>query len=59
MAFDFLRRRPRGDGDGVPAASGAADTVPERKASATGPVIAYATSGRVAWSAPRRRRRSP
>jgi HK97 family phage portal protein len=51
MAFDFLRRRPRGDGDGVSVDLAAADAVPERKASATGPVIAYATSGRVAWSA--------
>jgi HK97 family phage portal protein len=41
MAFDFLRHRPRGGGE----------PVPERKASATGPVIAYATSGRVAWTA--------
>lgn len=37
MVFDFLRR-------------GAA-AVPEQKASATGPVIAWAGSGRVAWSA--------
>ena len=36
MVFDFLRR-------------GAAE-VPEAKASATGPVIAYQSSGRVAWS---------
>lgn len=36
--FDFLRR-------GTAAAS-----VPEVKASATGPVVAYQTSGRVAWS---------
>ena len=36
--FDFLRR-------GTAAAS-----VPEAKASATGPVIAYQSSGRVAWS---------
>jgi len=36
MVFDFLRR-----GDSAPA---------ETKASATGPVIAYANSGRVAWS---------
>ncbi|MDN5786238.1 phage portal protein [Pseudorhodobacter sp.] len=36
MVFDFLKR-------------GAA-VVPEQKASATGPVINYATSGRVAWS---------
>ncbi len=37
MVFDFLRR-------------GAAVDVPEQKASATGPVVAYQTSGRVAWS---------
>lgn len=37
MVFDFLRR-------------GAAVGTPERKASATGPVVAYQTSGRVAWS---------
>ncbi|MCX8226279.1 MAG: phage portal protein [Sulfitobacter sp.] len=37
MVFDFLRR-------------GAAVDLPERKASATGPVVAYQTSGRVAWS---------
>jgi HK97 family phage portal protein len=36
MVFDFLRR--------------AQPEVPERKASATGPVIAYHGSGRVAWS---------
>ncbi|MEM9845330.1 MAG: phage portal protein [Pseudomonadota bacterium] len=36
MAFDFLKRRTA-----VP---------PEQKASAAGPVIAYAGSGRVAWS---------
>ena len=36
MVFDFLRR-------------GAAE-VPAQKASATGPVVAYQTSGRVAWS---------
>ena len=35
MVFDFLRSRAE---------------VPERKASATGPVVAYQTSGRVAWS---------
>ena len=35
MVFDFLRR-------------GAASGVTERKASATGPVVAYQTSGRVA-----------
>ena len=39
MVFDFLRR------------TGGAEVVQERKASATGPVIAYQTSGRVAWSA--------
>lgn len=38
MVFDFLRR-------GTAAAG-----VPEQKASATGPVVAYQTSGRVAWS---------
>ncbi|MGR3377150.1 phage portal protein [Salipiger abyssi] len=38
MVFDFLRRD-----------SGAAP-VPEVKASATGPVMAYASAGRVAWS---------
>ncbi|MGI9395455.1 MAG: phage portal protein [Boseongicola sp.] len=37
MVFDFLKRR-----NAVP---------PEEKASAAGPVIAYASSGRVAWSA--------
>ena len=36
MAFDFLKRR--------------AEEPPEAKASAAGPVIAYAGSGRVAWS---------
>ncbi len=36
MAFDFLKRR--------------AEPSPEAKASAAGPVIAYAGSGRVAWS---------
>jgi HK97 family phage portal protein len=36
MVFDFLRRQPA--------------SPPERKASATGPVIAYHGSGRVAWS---------
>ena len=35
MVFDFLRSKAE---------------VPERKASATGPVVAYQTSGRVAWS---------
>lgn len=38
MVFDFLRR-------GTAAAS-----VPAQKASATGPVVAFQTSGRVAWS---------
>ena len=37
MGFNFLRR-------------GAPVEVPEHKASATGPVVAYQTSGRVAWS---------
>jgi HK97 family phage portal protein len=37
MVFDFLRR-------------GDAAQVPAQKASATGPVVAYQTSGRVAWS---------
>ncbi|MFT5613842.1 MAG: HK97 family phage portal protein [Granulosicoccus sp.] len=37
MGFDFLRR-------------GAKATVPEQKASATGPVVAYQSGGRVAWS---------
>ncbi len=36
MVFDFLRRAEK--------------MVPESKASATGPVIAYGSSGRVAWS---------
>ena len=36
MVFDFLKRP--------------AEPVPETKASAAGPVIAYASSGRVAWS---------
>ena len=37
MVLDFLRRR-------------SAPAAPERKASATGPVVAYHTAGRVAWS---------
>ncbi|WP_300014740.1 phage portal protein [uncultured Roseobacter sp.] len=37
MVFDFLKR-------------GAPLDAPEQKASATGPVVAYQTSGRVAWS---------
>jgi len=37
MAFDFLRR-------------GKAGKAPERKASATGPVVAWHSAGRVAWS---------
>jgi HK97 family phage portal protein len=37
MVFDFLRR-------------GGQDTPPEQKASAAGPVVAYQSSGRVAWS---------
>ena len=36
MVFDFIRRSQR--------------AIPEQKASATGRVIAYGTSGRVAWS---------
>ena len=43
MVFDFLKRR-----DSV--TPGADVRVPEAKASAAGPVIAYASSGRVAWS---------
>jgi HK97 family phage portal protein len=42
MVFDFLKR-------GGPAAA-APVGVPEAKASATGRVVAFATSGRVAWS---------
>ncbi|SIN89099.1 phage portal protein [Vannielia litorea] len=38
MVFDFLKRERGGGG------------VPEQKASATGPVIAYHGAGRVAWS---------
>ncbi|MCX8953568.1 phage portal protein [Ruegeria sp. NA] len=37
MVFDFLRR-------------GSAGSAPEAKASATGPVVAWQTGGRVAWS---------
>ncbi|WP_037309910.1 phage portal protein [Ruegeria halocynthiae] len=37
MVFDFLRR-------------GSADEAPEAKASAAGPVVAWQTGGRVAWS---------
>ncbi|GFE49883.1 portal protein [Roseobacter cerasinus] len=37
MVFDFLKR-------------GAVSEAPEQKASAAGPVVAYQTSGRVAWS---------
>jgi len=37
MVFDFLRR-------------GSAEKVPEAKASAAGPVVAWQTGGRVAWS---------
>ena len=36
MVFDFIRRSQR--------------AIPEQNASATGRVIAYGTSGRVAWS---------
>jgi hypothetical protein len=39
MVFDFLRRPPR-----------PVQAVPEKKASATGPVVAWGGSGRVAWS---------
>lgn len=39
MAFDFLKGR------------GSQQVVPESKASATGPVVAYHGAGRVAWSA--------
>ncbi|MEP5154687.1 phage portal protein [Planktotalea sp.] len=39
MAFDFLKGR------------GSQQAVPESKASATGPVVAYHGAGRVAWSA--------
>lgn len=38
MVFDFLKRAP------------SASEVPEKKASATGRVVAWGTSGRVAWS---------
>ncbi|MEM1350727.1 MAG: phage portal protein [Pseudomonadota bacterium] len=37
MAFNFLRREAKAD-------------VPEQKASAAGPILAFQTSGRVAWS---------
>jgi len=37
MAFEFLRR-------------GKAEDAPERKASATGPLVAWTSAGRVAWS---------
>ncbi|MEM9232572.1 MAG: phage portal protein, partial [Pseudomonadota bacterium] len=37
MVFDFLRR-------------GSAEAAPEAKASAAGPVVAWQTGGRVAWS---------
>jgi HK97 family phage portal protein len=43
MVFDFLRRGVAGFQDGN------ANT-PEQKASATGPIVAHQTSGRVAWS---------
>jgi len=49
MVFEFFRRA----GSAVPEGAGgsiAALQAPEAKASATGPVIAYASSGRVAWS---------
>ena len=38
MVFDFLKRAPE-------------VAVPEKKASATGRVVAWGNSGRVAWSA--------
>ena len=41
MAFEFLRRSPKPTGP---------KTSPEIKTSATGPVVAYQTAGRVAWS---------
>lgn len=46
MVFDFLRRK---DAFGAEATM-SEQTVSEQKASATGPVVAYQTSGRVAWS---------
>ncbi|SPH20887.1 hypothetical protein ASD8599_01628 [Ascidiaceihabitans donghaensis] len=46
MVFDFLRRK---DAFGAQATM-SEQTVSEQKASATGPVVAYQTSGRVAWS---------
>ena len=42
MVFDFLRGNR--NEDAAPA------TAPEAKASATGPLVAYATAGRVAWT---------
>ena len=42
MVFDFLRRRAGPDA--------AAHAAPEQKASATGPLVALQTNGRVAWS---------
>ena len=40
MVFDFLKRAERGDGPAVV----------EKKASATGRVVAWGSSGRVAWT---------
>ena len=45
MVFDFLKRQ------GATPPDGGALPGPEVKASASGPVIAYASSGRVVWSA--------
>ncbi|EIE49173.1 portal protein [Salipiger aestuarii] len=42
MVFDFLRGNRNEDA--------ASATAPEAKASATGPLVAYATAGRVAWT---------
>ena len=43
MVFDFLKRAPGAEKAAVAA-------VPEAKASATGRVVAFGSSGRVAWS---------
>lgn len=53
MVFDFLRRGQEGGASAAEAAPQTAqDPAPSlgTKASATGPVVAYQTSGRVAWS---------
>ncbi|WP_025053986.1 phage portal protein [Sulfitobacter noctilucicola] len=47
MMFDFLRR---GTAAGSVPDAKTAETVFSQKASATGPVVAYQTSGRIAWS---------